>query len=131
MVVGVSLLPSNDTGSAGPTAEPQNRSGYDPPVSTGMRGSHSGSFETAHSLRDGTFWGKAGQPVELHEKYDPQEPILLHFSRTPCKPGLPVRDQQVAGWQEIQATAFETYERTPRDQLQRTLQEGGFDLPGK
>ncbi len=57
----------------------------------------------------------------------PQEPILLHLSRTPCKPGLPARDQQIAGRQEIQATSFETYERTLRDQLQRTLHEGGFD----
>jgi spermidine dehydrogenase len=57
----------------------------------------------------------------------PQKPILLHLSRTPCKPGLPVRDQQIAGRQEIQATSFETYERTLRDQLQRMLHEGGFD----
>lgn len=58
---------------------------------------------------------------------DPQEPILLHLSRTPCKPGLPVRQQQIAGRQEIQATSFATYERTLRDQLQRSLQGGGFD----
>jgi spermidine dehydrogenase len=57
----------------------------------------------------------------------PDEPILLHLSRAPCKPGLPVRDQQIAGRYEILATTFETFERKIRDQLQRTLHEGGFD----
>ena len=57
----------------------------------------------------------------------PQEPILLHLSRTPCKPGLPVREQQIAGRYEILVTSFETFERNIRDQLQRTLSEGGFD----
>jgi spermidine dehydrogenase len=70
MVVGAFLLPNDAMAGAGPIPEPQNRPGYDPPVSTGMRGSHPGSFETAHSLRDGTFWSKAGKPVELREKYD-------------------------------------------------------------
>ncbi len=51
-------------------AEPQNRSGYNPPASTGLRGSHSGSFEIAHSLRDGTFWKTAGTPRPVPEKYD-------------------------------------------------------------
>lgn len=57
----------------------------------------------------------------------PQEPILLHLSRTPCKPGLPVREQQIAGRYEILATTFEEFERSIRDQLQRSLSEGGFD----
>jgi len=29
---------------------------YYPPARTGMRGSHAGSFEVAHSLRDGRTW---------------------------------------------------------------------------
>ena len=37
------------------TAEPQNQPGYYPPTRTGMRGSHPGSFEPAHALRDGTL----------------------------------------------------------------------------
>jgi spermidine dehydrogenase len=48
----------------------QNRPGYYPPALTGMRGSHPGSFETAHSLRDGTFRDGAAKPVETGEKYD-------------------------------------------------------------
>ena len=43
---------------------------YYPPALTGMRGSHPGSFETAHSLRDGTFWDSAGKPEETGETYD-------------------------------------------------------------
>jgi len=33
----------------------QDRPGYYPPERTGMRGSHPGSFEAAHDLRDGKF----------------------------------------------------------------------------
>jgi spermidine dehydrogenase len=50
--------------------EVQNRPGYDPPAAHGMRGSHPGSFEVAHSLRDGTFWKNAGHPENTGESYD-------------------------------------------------------------
>jgi spermidine dehydrogenase len=50
--------------------EPQDRPGYDPPAAQGMRGSHPGSFEVAHSLRDGTFWKSAGRPESTGESYD-------------------------------------------------------------
>ena len=43
---------------------------YYPPALTGMRGSHPGSFEIAHSLRDGTFWDSAGKPQDTGETYD-------------------------------------------------------------
>ena len=52
------------------SASPQDRPGYYPPGLTGMRGSHPGAFETAHQLRDGEFWQKAGKPVETGETYD-------------------------------------------------------------
>src|SRR6185436_4105319 len=55
------------------------------------------------------------------------EPILLHLMRTPCKPGLPARDQHRAGRMELQATPFATFEREIRDQLGRILGPGGFD----
>lgn len=54
--------------SSAPSA--QDQPGYYPPTRTGMRGSHPGSFEVAHSLRDGTFWEKAGKAVETGEEYD-------------------------------------------------------------
>jgi spermidine dehydrogenase len=53
-----------------PTASGQDRRGYYPPTLNGMRGSHPGAFEVAHSLRDGTFWEKAGKPVDTGEEYD-------------------------------------------------------------
>src|SRR5271170_7643803 len=55
-------------GATGP--EPQNRPGYDPPALHGMRGSHEGSYQVAHSLRDGSFWRTAGHPVDTGESYD-------------------------------------------------------------
>jgi len=50
--------------------DPQKSHSYYPPALTGMRGSHPGSFETAHSLRDGTFWDSAGKPEDTGETYD-------------------------------------------------------------
>jgi spermidine dehydrogenase len=57
----------------------------------------------------------------------PEEPILLFLSRAPCKPGLPARQQHKIGRYELLATTFETFERNIRDQLARTLKDGGFD----
>jgi len=51
-------------------AAPQDGAAYDPPVLTGMRGSHPGSFEVAHSLRDGKFWETAPPPVPGEDSYD-------------------------------------------------------------
>jgi spermidine dehydrogenase len=62
MAIGATLIP--DQAMFG--AEAKNN----PPVSTGLRGSHAGSFEVAHSLRDGTFWQKAGKPIGTGEMYD-------------------------------------------------------------
>jgi spermidine dehydrogenase len=50
--------------------EAQNVPNYDPPALHGLRGSHQGAFEVAHSLRDGTFWAHAGQPIATGETYD-------------------------------------------------------------
>lgn len=50
--------------------DPQNAPGYYPPALTGLRGSHPGSFDVAHSLRDGTFWDAAGTPQDTGETYD-------------------------------------------------------------
>jgi len=57
----------------------------------------------------------------------PGRPILVHMVRTPCKPGLSEFDQNRAGRYELLATSFETFERNIRDQLGRTLADGGFD----
>jgi spermidine dehydrogenase len=57
----------------------------------------------------------------------PNEPTLVHMVRTPCKPGLPEHEQNRAGRAELLTTSFETFERNIRDQLGRTLKDGGFD----
>lgn len=49
---------------------PQDSPNYYPPILTGLRGSHPGSFETAHALRDGTFWETAGKPRDTGEIFD-------------------------------------------------------------
>jgi spermidine dehydrogenase len=57
----------------------------------------------------------------------PQQPMVLFMLRTPCRPGLPRRDQYRAGRYELLGTSFETFERNIRDQLQRMLGSAGFD----
>ncbi len=41
-----------------------------PPKLTGLRGHHEGSYNVMHSVRDGTFWDKAGAPEPTGERYD-------------------------------------------------------------
>ncbi len=48
----------------------QDAPGYYPPALTGMRGSHPGSFEVAHAVRDGNFLAQAGPPSNTGETYD-------------------------------------------------------------
>jgi spermidine dehydrogenase len=47
---------------------PEKAVGYYPPALTGLRGSHPGSFETAHDLKDGFLEMKA--PLDTGEAYD-------------------------------------------------------------
>ncbi len=63
VTAGAAMLP-------GPFAFGDAGSPYYPPALTGLRGSHAGAFEVAHSLRDGTFWDNAGKPVDTGETYD-------------------------------------------------------------
>jgi spermidine dehydrogenase len=58
---------------------------------------------------------------------NPEEPMVLFMLRTPCKPGLPRRDQYRMGRYELMGTPFSTFERNIRDQLQRMLGTVGFD----
>jgi spermidine dehydrogenase len=57
----------------------------------------------------------------------PDDPILIRMTRTPCKPGLPARDQHRAGHVELLTTPFRTFELRIRDQMTRALGGGGFD----
>ena len=64
------LLSSLVWADAAADTAPQDKPGYYPPALTGLRGSHVGSFEAAHNLRDGNFWKSAGKPADTGEAYD-------------------------------------------------------------
>jgi len=69
-------------------------------------------------------------PVSLGEyrfPAKPDEPMVLFMLRTPCRPGLPMRDQFRAGRVELMATPFAKFERNIREQLGRMLGGAGFD----
>ena len=57
----------------------------------------------------------------------PDEPAVLFMLRTPCKPGLPARDQYRYGHMELYQTPYATIERNVRDQVGRMLAAQGFD----
>ena len=72
IAVGASLVPRNLAwleafGVQEPEFAPEKDPNYYPPAKTGMRGSHDGSWEVAHALRDGTEWPDA---VPDNESYD-------------------------------------------------------------
>jgi len=64
--IGATRLLSSTEAKAGVQDTP----GYYPPSRTGMRGSHDGSYDYAHALRDGNYWKSAGNPVNTGESYD-------------------------------------------------------------
>lgn len=64
---------------------------------------------------------------EYHFPSRPDESCLLHLMRTPCKPGLPCKEQYKAGRWDLFTTSFDTFERNIREELGRMLGEGGFD----
>ena len=68
VTAGASLLPGRLF--ADGDRDPQSSPGYYPPALTGLRGSHPGSSDAAHALRDGTFWSTAGTPHDTGEIYD-------------------------------------------------------------
>src|SRR5258708_6061929 len=59
--------PLTDAGMPPLSDDAQDAFGYYPPLLTGMRGSHPGSFEGAHALRDGQTWPAA---TDTGEEYD-------------------------------------------------------------
>src|SRR5258708_37298051 len=65
-----SVLPDFAWQALAPSSEPQDQPGYYPPALTGMRGSHAGSFEAAHGVRDGKFPAKGASPNYAKETYD-------------------------------------------------------------
>jgi spermidine dehydrogenase len=72
IAVGASLLPANSSwlelfGVPESDSAPEKDAYYYPPAQTGLRGSHDGSWEVAHALRDGKQWPEA---VAENESYD-------------------------------------------------------------
>jgi spermidine dehydrogenase len=47
--------------------DPEKEPGYYPPAKTGLRGSHDGSWEVAHALRDGRRWDRATADAESYD----------------------------------------------------------------
>ena len=79
-----------------------------------------GLYHTEVSLAEAVSLG------DLRHPQSPDEPIVVHLERTPCAPGLPIREQHRRGRAELLATPFEQIERSVRGQLQRVLGAGGF-----
>ena len=70
------------------------------------------------------------EPSEAGEYKAPRtaaEPAIVQMVRTPCRPGLPKKDQHRAGREDLLTTPFAVFEQKVRDQLGRTLGGGGFD----
>ena len=64
----VSTMTLADPSLAAPSA--QDKPGYYPPTLNGIRGSQPGSFDVAHSVRDGTFWQTAEKMSDTDSVYD-------------------------------------------------------------
>lgn len=78
------------------------------------------------------YWDSAGLdfPVSIgsYEFPDnPREPAILHLGKAVCEPGLPPREQGMAGRHQLLKTSFREMEHALRDQLARVLAPGGFD----
>jgi spermidine dehydrogenase len=85
-----------------------------------------------HAIAPGAYFSYVALdfPVSLGQYQfpsKPEEPMVLFLLRTPCKPGLPPRDQHRAGRAELLQTPFSHFERKIRDQLARMLGGAGFD----
>jgi spermidine dehydrogenase len=72
LTVGASIVPPEMWAAAAADlqSEAQDVPGYYPPGKTGLRGSHRGSFETMHKVRDGAFWDDVPKTVDTGESYD-------------------------------------------------------------
>ena len=70
IAAGATLIPAQMWAAAAADLEPQNMEGYYPPAKTGLRGSHAGSFETMHAVRDGVFRDRVSKAVDTGEVYD-------------------------------------------------------------
>ena len=73
IAVGGSLLATPLTQAMAAMGSPQSEQmmpGYYPPARDGLRGSHPGSFEVAHQLRDGARFDRPSDSTDTGEEYD-------------------------------------------------------------
>jgi spermidine dehydrogenase len=80
----------------------------------------------------GLFWSGAeiDFPVSMGDYRfadKPSDPVILHLSKVLTEPGLPSREQALAGKRQLLSLSFEDLERSIRDMLDRALRDGGFD----
>ena len=70
IATGMAFLPFGCTRGGEDTYAPEQAPDYYPPALTGLRGSHPGSYEVAHQLRDGTLEPTIGRTRDTGERYD-------------------------------------------------------------
>jgi spermidine dehydrogenase len=70
IATGMAFLPFGCTRGGEDTYAPEQAPDYYPPALTGLRGSHPGSYEVAHQLRDGTLEPSLGRTWDTGERYD-------------------------------------------------------------
>jgi len=80
-----------------------------------------GMYHTLSALDPGTTVG-GYQGVST-----PDEPVVLHMTRNANHPGLPRKEQNRLGAQELLNMTFADFEFKIRDQLARMLGAGGFE----
>ena len=71
--------------------------------------------------------GRAMEIGAYNPPRSPEDPMVLHMTRTPCAPGFPKKEQHRRGRRDLLETTFETFEHNIRDQIGRALSSGGFD----
>jgi spermidine dehydrogenase len=89
-------------------------------------------IQSLRTVGPGAFWLNAflDYPVSMggyEHPSNPDGPILVHMTSTPCKPGMPPREGVRVGRQELYQMPFSDIERRIRDLLARSLGSAGFD----
>jgi spermidine dehydrogenase len=80
----------------------------------------------------GNFWSgfEIDFPVSMGDYRfadTPEDPVILHLSKVLVEPGLPSREQALAGKRQLVSLSFEEMERSIRDLLARALAGTSFD----
>ena len=70
IAVGVGAAAAGSMSPAFATLLAADEAGGYPPALAGLRGSHAGSFEAFHAMKDGAFWKTAPKPEATGEVYD-------------------------------------------------------------